>query len=94
MSESLGYKVLSDDFINQLFECTNFGEAINNCVEMKRKQIAKTLQNQVDGYWSGHTAYHIVVNAGFLKDGKRSTHKELTALGVAFLQEQAHATLN
>jgi hypothetical protein len=80
--------IISDDFINQLFEGTNFGEPTNNCVEMKRKQLAKTLQDQVDGYWSGHTAYHIVVDGGFLKNGKRSTNKELTALGVAFMQEQ------
>ena len=78
---------VSDDFINELFAGTNFGEPINNCVKAKRKQIAKTLRDQVAGYWSGHTAYHIVVNGGFLKDAKSGEQKELTAFGAAFMSE-------
>ena len=81
-----GYQVVSDEYINKLFEGTNFGEQINNCVKAKRKQLVKTLRDQVAGYWSGHTAYHIAVNGGFLKDAKKSEAKQLTVLGVAFLQ--------
>ena len=76
----------SDKFINSLFKGTNFGETINNNIEAKRKLIAKTLRNQVHGYWSGHTAYSIVVRGGLLKDSKRGSDKELTAFGVDFLQ--------
>jgi len=77
--------VLSDEFIENMFEGTNFGEEINNCVKAKRKQILKTLKNQIDGYWSGYTAYHLVVNAGLLHDAKRNDDKKLTELGVAFV---------
>lgn len=41
---------------------------VNNCVKKKRELIAKTLRNQINGFWSGHTAYHIAVDGGFLKD--------------------------
>ena len=75
----------TDEFINELFVGTNFGATINESVTEKRILIAKTLNNQVDGYWSGHTAYNIVVDAGFLKDAKSSEKKELTAFGVEFL---------
>lgn len=81
-------KVLSDQYINDLFEGTNFGGSTNNSVEEKRKVITKTLRDQIAGYWSGHTAYHLAVNGGFLHDAKTSETKRLTALGVAFLKEQ------
>lgn len=77
--------VVSDEYINQLFEGSNFGDAVNSCVKQKRALLAKTLRNQVEGYWSGHTAYHIAVDGGFLKDAKQGP-KRLTALGAAFLQ--------
>ena len=80
------YQVVSDNYINELFEGTNFGATINSCVKAKRKQLVKTLRDQIAGYWSGHTAYHIAVNGGFLKDAKTSETKQLTPLGVAFLQ--------
>jgi hypothetical protein len=76
---------VTDEYINEVFAGTNFGEPTNNSVELKRKQLAKTLRDQIDGYWSGHTAYHIAVDGGFLVDSKRSSHKRLTALGAAFL---------
>ena len=79
--------VVSDEYINNLFEGTNFGKPTNECVKMKRKQLAKTLRDQVAGYWSGHTSYHIAVNGGFLMDAKSSEPKKLTALGQAFLQD-------
>ncbi|WP_295802177.1 hypothetical protein [uncultured Microbulbifer sp.] len=82
-----GYTVVSDAYIEKIFEGTRFGPTTDNSVEGKRAQLAKTLRNQVDGYWSGHTAYGIAVNGGFLKDSKYGTSKELTALGVAFLEE-------
>lgn len=77
--------VLSDEFINKMFKGTNFGGKINNCVKAKREQILKTLKNQTEGYWSGHTAYHLVVDAGLLHDAKKDEDKKLTAIGVAFV---------
>lgn len=79
--------VISDEKINQLFDGTNFGTLINNNVNLKRKQITKTLRDQIGGYWSGHTAYHIAVDGGFLNDAKRDDDKTLTPLGLAFLNE-------
>ncbi|WP_444905305.1 hypothetical protein ACJJIU_22315 (plasmid) [Microbulbifer sp. CnH-101-E] len=79
--------VVSDQYIESLFEGAVFGPAVDDSAAGKRLQIAKTLRNQIDGYWSGHTAYHIVVSGGFLHDAKASEPKKLTALGAAFLQE-------
>ena len=77
---------MNDNFISELFKGTNFGSRINNSVEEQRKLIAKTLRNQIEGYWSGHTAYHIVVNGGFLKDAKSGEEKRLTHKGKRFLE--------
>lgn len=81
--------IVSDKYINELFAGTNFGEKVNNCVKEKRKLLAKTLRNQVAGFWSGHTAYNIAVHGGFLHDSKPGTEKRLTALGNAFIKEAA-----
>ena len=81
---------VTDDFINELFEGTNFGAPINGSIKMKRALIKKTLQNQMDAYWSGSTAYGIVVYGGFLRDGKSSTHKKLTKLGEDFMKAETN----
>lgn len=81
-------KVVSDDYINELFEGTKFGDTIDNSVIERRKLIKKTLRNQLDGYWSGHTAYGIIVHGGFLLDTKVGRPKFLTALGEAFLKDR------
>ena len=86
MSEANKYEVVSDKFINDLFAGTNFGSAVNDSVDKKRELIAKTLHNQINGFWSGHTAYHIVVEGGFLIDAKSGEQKKLTALGQAFIE--------
>lgn len=79
--------IVSDEYVNELFEGTNFGEVINNDVTEKRKQLHKTLTAVAKGSWSGHTAYHIVLDGGFIKDGKTGEPKELTALGNAFMSQ-------
>ena len=79
-------QTLKDDYINKLFDGTNFGEPTNGSVEEKRKLIKESLRNQLDGFWTGRTMYHILIDGGFLKDAKTSEPKELTALGRAFLQ--------
>ena len=85
--------ILSDEFINELFEGTNFGDSINNCSLKKRDQIAKTLRDQITGYWSGRTSYGIAVRGGFLIDAKYGQEKKLTALGVAFLNHHQNPEL-
>ena len=77
-----------DEYINELFEGTNFGPATNGCVKLKRKQLEKTLRDQVGGYWSGHTAYHIAISGGFLIDAKSGGKKMLTLLGRKFMDNQ------
>jgi hypothetical protein len=63
-------------------------------IEAQREQLFKNLQNQIDGYSSGHTAYHIMVDGGFLVDSKRvriegtgmAKGKRLTILGKMFME--------
>jgi len=80
------YQVLTDHYISQLFKGTDFGEPINQFVNLKRLLIKDQLRNQIDGYWSDRTIYQIMINGGFLRDAKSGAKKELTALGVAFLK--------
>jgi hypothetical protein len=82
-----------DKFINDLFKGTNFGEAINGSVKEKRRLIAKKLNYQANGktaFWIGHTLYHILVNGGFMLDGKKGERKRLTTLGNSFLLEESN----
>lgn len=83
------YKVLSDEYIESLFRGTNFGEPVNSSTKEKTKLIKTALKRQLEGYWTGHTLYHILVNGRFLYDAKTTEQKRLTQLGVAFLQCQA-----
>lgn len=78
---------LSDEYIDSLFENTNFGDAVNNSNKEKRDLIVRSLKNQLEGFWSGHTIYHILIVGGFLHDAKHGEQKRLTELGAAFLQE-------
>jgi len=77
-----------DKVIKELFEKNWHGEHVLSSLDNMKKQLAKTLRDQINGYWSGHTAYNIAVNGGFLKDAKSSDKKELTALGRRFLYNQ------
>lgn len=77
--------MITDEYINKLFDGVTFGAIIDNSVTEKRKLIAKTLRNQIEGYWSGHTVYNIVVQGGFLHDAKPGETKKLTALGLDYI---------
>ncbi len=81
---------VSDFDLNEMFFGTRFGGEVDNSIPGKRRLISKTLQNLVDGFWSGHTAYHIVLNGGFILDGKRGESKKLTKLGRDFLEQYPH----
>jgi len=84
--------VLSDAFIDNLFQGTNFGAEINGCVNKKRDFIASILRKQTGGHWSGQTAYALVINAGFVTDAPARQHKKLTALGAAYMDEYVRGT--
>lgn len=60
-------------------------------INSMKKQLHKNLKNQIDGYWSGHTAYNLMVDGGFLICGKSGTNKKLTALGEMFMKNNAFA---
>ncbi|MBE4282305.1 hypothetical protein ACEWAQ_24110, partial [Vibrio parahaemolyticus] len=47
----------------------------------------KNLKDQLAGYWTGHTAYWILVNGGFIVDGPKGTAKQLTRFGSMFKEE-------
>lgn len=87
------YKVLSDEYIERLFEGTNFGEPINSCVETKKKFIAHSLQKSLDGYWLGETSFRICVFGGFLIDTPNQGTK-LTLLGKAFIEQYQPGSVN
>lgn len=79
---------ITDEYLNDLFKDTAFSSAVRSSSEMQRKRLEKTLRDQVAGFWSGHTAYQIAVDGGFLKDSKRGTEKRLTKLGRTFLEQR------
>ena len=82
-----------DKIIFKLFSNNWSGDLSSSPVSDMREQLRKNLQNQIDGYWSGHTAYYIMTKGGFLVDSKRkpiknsgmSEGKALTALGQMFM---------
>lgn len=75
----------SDEWVLKQFEGHRFGAADGN-PEALRKTLVKGLTDQIMGYWTGHTLYHIMVRAGLLIDGKPSTTKKLTPKGQIFMQ--------
>ena len=77
-------QIIFDLFSERWVETKAF---VTRDIDSMRKQLHKNLSNQIDGYWSGHTAYHLMVDGGFLKDSKPGTEKKLTALGEAFMRD-------
>ena len=85
-----------DDLILDLFVKHWYGTQSEH-LELAKKQLHKNLTDQVNGYWSGHTAYFIMTHGGFLVDSKRiavpgtnkSKGKKLTALGQMFMDSMA-----
>lgn len=76
-----------DRLIKKLFKERWTENLANADIKEQRKQLFKTLNDQVKGYWSGHTAYYLAVEGGFLIDDKRSANKRLTALGQMFVEQ-------
>jgi len=78
-----------DKVIIQLFSKRWVGQSVTNSLEAMKAQLYKNLNDQIKGYWSGSTAYSIMIDGGFLIDQKRedgkSTSKKLTAFGEIFM---------
>lgn len=87
----------TDRIIDKLFSTRWSDDLRNSPIEDKRAQLHKNLQNQIDGYWSGHTAYYIMVDGGFIVDSKRvyvngkCKGKKLTLLGEMFMDSMKKA---
>ena len=79
--------------IHKLFSSRWTGDLNQSPIEDMRKQLHKNLTDQVNGFWSGHSAYYVMVDGGFLIDSKRVYIKEsnkckgkkLTVLGEMFM---------
>lgn len=76
-----------DEIILELFQQRWTGDSVTSSLWNMKKQLYKNIRNQVDGYWTGHTAYHILVDGGFIVEGKSGTKKKLTKLGEQFMME-------
>lgn len=83
-----------DTIIHKMFSNHWSGDLAFAPIAEMRKQLHKNLTDQVNGYWSGHTAYHIMTRGGFLIDSKRvllvdsnkCKGKGLTELGKLFME--------
>ena len=73
-----------DDLITDLFKCW-VGPA-SESLDMAKKQLHKNITDQLNGYWSGSTAYWIMTHGGFLIDAPSGQKKKLTALGEMFMK--------
>lgn len=79
--------LLINEIIEDMFNQNWTGEYTLSSIENMRKQLYKNLKDQLNGYWSGSSAYSIMVHGGFLIDSKRGTKKQLTALGEKFIED-------
>ena len=83
----------TDRIIKGLFVSRWTGDLNSAPIEKMRKQLHKNLHDQERGFWSGHSAYGIMVDGGFLIDSKRvrlegynmCEGKKLTVLGEIFM---------
>ena len=77
-----------DSHIEKLFNSYWSGDHVKSSIQNMRDQLEKSLQGQIDGYWSGSSAYKIMTKGGFLVDDKSGIKKQLTTLGELFMTEQ------
>ena len=89
-----------DKIIYDLFSSRWTSNLANAPIGDMKKQLHKTLIDQVSGHWSGHTAYHIAVDGGFLVDSKRvfdeetgkAKGKRLTSVGKLFIESMSKSS--
>ena len=90
------YEELSDinKIIYDLFSARWSDDIAKAGIDRMRKQLHKNLTDQLNGYWSGHTAYHLIVDGGFMYDAKSGDTKRLTALGKMFMSSMEKQNAN
>ncbi|WP_194163066.1 hypothetical protein [Vibrio parahaemolyticus] len=76
-----------DQIIHELFSTYWVGSLSYGPIKAQRSQLYKNLKDQLAGYWTGHTAYWILVEGGFIVDGPKGTAKQLTRFGSMFKEE-------
>lgn len=76
-----------NDYIEEAFLSRWCGDAVRTSLDEMKSQLRKNLTDQINGYWSGHSAYGIMVDYGFLIDAKHVNGKPkiLTKLGEIFM---------
>ena len=79
-----------DKVIFDIFNERWVGEGALKNIDTMKAQLHKTLTDQTRGYWSGHTAYHLAVDIGFLVDGDSNTKKKLTRMGAQFMNSMTN----
>ena len=77
-----------NSIIEPLFKTRWSGDLSSAPASEMREQLFKTLRDQTMGYWSGHTAYNIAVDGGFLINDKKGANKRLTSLGAMFVEQE------
>ena len=85
MSNKLKYQVVTDGEIECLFENLNFGEKINNSVDLKRLHLFTKINQKFRGKYIGFTSFAILAYAGLVHDKKESG---LTGRGVDFMNQE------
>lgn len=77
-----------DEYIQEAFKEYWVGDEVLKNPEKMKAQLFKNLNDQLGGFWSGHSAYLIMVNYGFLIDAKHKPRKpkNLTVLGRVFVR--------
>ncbi len=73
--------------IHELFSTYWVGSLSYGPIKSQRSQLYKNLKDQLTGYWTGRTAYHMLVTGGFIVDGPRGKAKAITMLGSMFREE-------
>ncbi|APF79513.1 hypothetical protein [Vibrio cholerae] len=79
-----------DQIIHGLFSTRWSGDLRNAPIKKMRAQLYKNLNDQLNGYWSGHTAYHILIDGDFIIDAPIGK-KVATKLGQMFIDEMENS---
>lgn len=77
-----------DEYIKEAFLARWCGDEVRESLDSMKAQLFKNLHDQVSGYWSGHSAYGIMRDYGFLINEKHvnGKPKKLTRLGEMFME--------
>ena len=79
-----------DNYIEEAFKARWWGEDVTSSLDKMKDQLYKNLIDQTKGFWSGSSAYGIMVDYGFLidqKSGGMKSRKKLTKLGEMFIKQ-------